>query len=278
MRQLLVCSCFLAGLFAIISGSVAADPVVTQQPARPSPVPVEIIQNAEESRHTEAREIKTDQHDSDDLAVQLRQAEAAESQAVASWITVVLGVIGSFFLYLTFRETRRTTVAAIQSSEISQREFLSTHRPRLLIRNIVMEKDEATSLQLNVGVPVQLSFNIVNTGETKGTIIESLSAAVLTASSILPIGENFTAASDEFNDVVLESGEAFGFTYTTSIIPASVNEIIEIDKGLKKIFLSGYFLYTDASEIKRGTGFCRVYDPLTRHFKLVDAPDFEYQD
>lgn len=55
-----------------------------------------------------------------DLDAQLRMAQAAERMLDLTWWQLSLGVVGTLFLLLTLRETRRSTIAALHAVRAQQ--------------------------------------------------------------------------------------------------------------------------------------------------------------
>lgn len=81
------------------------------------PFPVRVVESPSEAADRQAREAKTDKHDTEDLDAQIRAATAAEKQVGIGLGATALSFVGMVLLIWTLFETRRTAKAAEQASK-----------------------------------------------------------------------------------------------------------------------------------------------------------------
>jgi hypothetical protein len=121
-------------------------PAVKEQPARATdtkayptenaPLPVRIIEGESDTKHTQAREAKSDQHDAEDLQTQKRAADAAEKQIFPAWLGAILTFFGTLLIVWSLREARRANVIAQNAIAQSERHASISLRAYLSVRPI----------------------------------------------------------------------------------------------------------------------------------------------
>jgi hypothetical protein len=90
------------------------------RPTLQSPLPVRIIQGADEAEDAKTHETKSDNHDAEDLKAQQKAADAAEKQILPSWLGAILSFLGTVLIVWSLCESRqanRIARAALEQSE-----------------------------------------------------------------------------------------------------------------------------------------------------------------
>jgi hypothetical protein len=201
------------------------------------------------------------------------QQPAAEERLASytGWLMAFTGVlaVGTLGLFL---------VAWRQGKQI-EREFLATHRPRLVLRHLTFVGNTTKDLpdpplfrieMANVGgvaaadVLLYLVVGTFNTGEPiEGQIIEEIEkAAPLGLVNLIGHGE-----SEIFNVPLLPKGN-------------TVFKHPWIVSGAQSVYFAGYVRYNDPQgNIVHKTGFLRRANLKARSFERVSSlPEFEYAD
>lgn len=173
--------------------------------------------------------------------------------------------------------TGRQTDLAEKQHGLQRWQYLTTHRPKLIIRRISL--DEGTPIGIPIGMLWKIQFIIANVGGSHATIIES-NATFLKFDDGLPAIPPF---SKEVNTVKIPDREA-GQSDPPEFLhldTATINTLCQYQghgnsKGAFHFF--GYIQYQDDLEIVRRMAFCRRYDVITKRFSKVDDPEYEYSD
>lgn len=194
------------------------------------------------------------------------------------WLVYITGALVAATLGLmcyTARLWRETQ----ESIKLARAEFLSTHRPKIIVRAIY--RDDAPN---NEQQPApQVTFSIANVGSTPATIFE-ISATVMSIdwdlcarpayapsakhNTVIHIGNPLPITIPIQDDVAAQQDMASGFYQGNSAF----------DTSKESICCFGYILYRDSIERIYRTAFLRRYNPSTSHWDKVDDPDYEYQD
>lgn len=159
-----------------------------------------------------------------------------------------------------------------------KKEFLASHRPRFIVRNVTMKPQSHPSLPVEPGKPLQIEWVVVNVGATPAAIIEGNATRLIGGKSF----EARTPYSPERNHmkgISLTPGEAYTFVLTADEIDfQNVGKMSTIRDGEQIIYFFGFLVYIDNIGIKRRTAFCRKYDYRAERFTIVEDPDYEYKD
>jgi hypothetical protein len=149
-------------------------------------------------------------------------------------------------------------------------DFISTHRPRVIVRSIVLSWKEETLQAIDV--------HVVNIGVNAGIIKEFGCQLVRRRNTTwLTVGDWNPVA---IQPIRLTSGERHIFS-AASVIQYGDHELFEDaadTEGLIRICAVGAIRYADENGVVRETGFLRNYDPESDTF--VRSPDQgeEYED
>jgi hypothetical protein len=81
----------------------------------------------------------------------------------------------------------------------------------------------------------------------------------------------------DFHDGPLSVGEGMKkrIQDKTSLAPS---DLADIEKKKVVLHVVGHVAYSDRAGITRQTGFFRYYDAEKRRFRVIDDPEYEYQD
>lgn len=211
-----------------------------------------------------------------------RLADYTGALAIFTAALVALAVLEVFFLAKTDAIAKRHAdnaekqmllagkQADIQEKqkEISRLQFLTTHRPKIKIR------------QLNKGVAsvtdgLAFTYMAVNFGEANASLVEHNRTIIFsTAARGTLVNESKTKESLHG---VLAPGE---FVVVKFREPEITNPAFaaQINSGEIPICIFGYFAYADDLGKVRRTGFYRQYQGGVRRFVAIDDPEFEYAD
>jgi len=178
--------------------------------------------------------------------------------------TIVLAIGSSVQAWLT-REAIR----------VAREEFISSHRPRIVLRDV----DMASAAEGH-----EIYYMLANSGDTRGTIIESW----VIAESVPPdkLARNLRSfGHDDLGRLVFAAGEMKDLTYRCptdvawllATYSAAGKQHIDTTK-LWNLYFAGAILYSDDAGNLRRSVFRRRWDFERECFCRVDNPDQEYAD
>lgn len=214
------------------------------------------------------------------------------------FVTALASVAVAWFtatLYWASVEQGRLTQ---QSIDLARQEFVSTHRPRIILR-------EAIIGSVLEGEPIHTILNIANIGETDGSIVcSTVDLEIVNMSSpdrlfmlgsvephnelgkiFLRPGESRLIGWDQLNkrdrSPPAPNWEANKFKIKTYIGPGTGPDGFSTRRTGRdfEIHLCGQFIYEDRAGIHRRTAFRRRLVPeRQRFYRLQDEPDLDYAD
>jgi hypothetical protein len=237
----------------------------TQQPAasdqrgtEQSPAFVKIIPAPKTAAEAEAdRREREDKNQSDWWLVKLTGALAL----IGFLQLVVFGWQGV--------QLKRTVSAAKEATELGNREFIATHRPRIIVRLIQGPFDDGVE-------PEFVWITVANVGETPATItaIGSDLARRKGRNGWLPPG--LSADARDVTPSTLESGERLTFKAAVHTV---TNDITIAAAAWDDVELCavGQIRYQDGNGRKLEMAFLRIHDG-EGNFTPSDSPEDEYQD
>jgi hypothetical protein len=167
-----------------------------------------------------------------------------------------------------------------QSIKLAREEFVSTHRPRIILR-------EAIIGSVLEGEPVSIHFHVANIGETKWTIIRSSVSVEVVSVDRLMLHPS-VEVKDDLGKIELGPGgavllkfqgetpkwEAEKFKMKASQTTAGV-----IERRDFKILFCGQLVYLDQNGTPRRTAFRRELIPeRQRFYRIPNEPDLDYGD
>ena len=195
-------------------------------------------------------------------------------------VTAIATVFVAGFTWTLWRTSKSQGSLAQQSIDLARKEFISTHRPRIILR-------AAYTGDLKEGHIIPIRLHIANIGETKGKIVSSTLRITEMPGDQRPAGGAPFELENFMDQTELEAGGSM-------LMPAGLSvPKWNADRFLKKwrmttegpqpyrtfqIWLTGQMIYIDDLGIPRRTSFYRVLDPERQRFYTVDEPDLDYAD
>jgi len=185
------------------------------------------------------------------------------------WLTSAI-VLMAIFTAGLWRSTSKLWKASENQIKLARNAFNATHRPRIVVRRMGVE--------LVKDAPIIVEFTIVNTGEEKvikcswNTVIMLLNVAGGVHGQL-----HYETDTADFHNGPLGVGEGTKkwIEDKTSLAPS---DFADIEKKKVVLHVVGYVAYTDRAGVTRQTGFFRYYDAEKQRFRVIDDPEYEYQD
>ncbi len=189
--------------------------------------------------------------------------------------TIALGV----FTYLLWRETRRAVVDTAGGLEIANKTYISAHRPRLIVRDILGLLPPAQNLTKG-RIFVSIFASICNNGDTDARIVQS----TIMFDLLKTPGPMITPKSDGEQDIDvpgwIKPGEHHTFTITSLRHSWNSETAASYDTDEQGFFFCGHIIYEDRLGTRRHTAFRRRYSPIGQRFYKIyeNDNDHEYAD
>ena len=162
--------------------------------------------------------------------------------------------------------------------QLAREEFISSHRPKIILRSITIEPPSHSALPIEEGKPIKIQGAVVNVGDTPTEIVDS-NLTILVGGTMFHARTPFGSTSNNLNDIKLVPGGAYTFWITADHIDfTNSSQIASLNRHEKIIYFFGFIMYRDGIGNIRRTAFCRKYIPETECFDIVDNPDYEYTD
>jgi hypothetical protein len=224
-------------------------------------------------------------------------AESADDRIAkyTLWLAILTGalvVVSTFQGYFLIRSDRTARIAAEtarKSTETAQAEFIATHRPRIRVRNIVVNSpqsaDGRTFEPFAPGQIVSGQFFIANVGGSRADILDG-HCTVFWSREGLPMRRPYEGRDDNLQAMgrTLLSGQSTTALFRSDRpIESEASQTVgrSIAHGFK-LYVMGWVTYADRNNDVWRTGFCHEYVPTggfsPPRFFPVDDPDYEYQD
>jgi len=153
-------------------------------------------------------------------------------------------------------------------TEISRQQFLATHRPRIIMRNVYMT---------DVAEQLAIHYTLVNTGGSDATIVNSRFYAESIPQYIFMRDADCSDHS-ELGEIILVAGDGRAFEYQIPDVDSAIWNITAFynDSINTLICFVGSVRYTDSFGNIRTSVFRRRFDGSG--FCKTDNPDHEYTD
>ena len=203
------------------------------------------------------------------LTLVMRTIERLRGLSHDDWLTFSTVLIAVFTASLWW-STRRLWKAGERQIRLARDEFNATHRPLVSIRRMgtVFFPNE----------PIKIEFTIVNAGDAAITGF-SCNTIILYLKGIgaihgVPIFDPNTAST---SDASLQIGEGKNIQVLEAA-NLDPKQLKDITSGSEILHLIGYVVYRDKVGTTRRAGFFRYYDRERRRFRVIDDPEYEYQD
>jgi hypothetical protein len=249
---------------------------------KPSPRTMEISQPQQQEPSRSDPPSTTDQHGTEQFPFVVKiipppktEREAAPDAAdrntkttngwgVLDINTAILAAIGALQLGVFLWQG----IQLKRSVDIGNREFIATHRPRLVVRFT-----QSDAIKPNEKAGVQLIVDNAGASDAHVMAMAGDIGQKRGADWIPP----WVWPNGVPEERLLKAGERSIFKVTATW-PLSVGDIAEIESGRNKLMLVGAFKYRDGNNVVRYTGFYREFNWEEREFrKIIPTPDKEYE-
>lgn len=164
---------------------------------------------------------------------------------------------------------RESSLAAKQSVRLAREEFISTHRPKIILRDAICTDNE-------IGNQIVVSYTLVNIGETRARIVLWGAEVQLITNEAFDLPQTPSMAEgwhEGFGGAVLEPGEErTGKHYSICHWRTDDGSRHGYEEQRRGLFFCGHLVYEDDRNIRRHTAFWRKYDLTTSRFYLVNHP------
>jgi hypothetical protein len=185
--------------------------------------------------------------------------------AVTAVATVFIGIFTLVLTIVSGGQARLTR----QAIELANKEYISSHRPRIILRHVIFDAEE-------------IVFWLVNVGDTAATIVESRLRAefIEEGTRLRPIHSH---TYNDLGPLVFEGGETKGLTYPVSSGFSYAIKNPTTPSGMGGLrgscYFAGSLIYVDKNRVKRQSAFRRRWDAEGMTFvRLQDERDQEYAD
>ncbi len=203
----------------------------------------------------------------------------ADYNRALDWLTLGLVVANIALWWVTWRSGKRQLSISAQQTDIQRKQhaleqlqYFTSHRPRIILRDVHWEKG-------------QVFYILTNVGGTKATIIEAWIMV-----EFLPDGRALrplrSFGHDDLGRLVFEAGEMKDLTYVIpGVTGMSADDMMRvgIEEGLisGQGYFTGTIVYEDDVGIKRRAVFRRRWNVEGKSFARLDPAqerDNEYSD
>jgi hypothetical protein len=176
------------------------------------------------------------------------------------------------FLIRADRTARISSDAAKLAVELGTKEFISTHRPKIILRDLHIQGND-------------VFYMLVNIGATQATVVESwiMGEFVAIGDPTRPLRSfghgdlgDMSFAGGEIKDLTYPMPSEMGFSIR---FPDTSHIIVDGKKPVDgDFYFTGAILYADDLGIRRRSVFRRRWHRHSNSFVRVDDPDQEYAD
>jgi predicted Holliday junction resolvase-like endonuclease len=174
--------------------------------------------------------------------------------------------------------------AARQSAEAARESIMLTHRPRVVVRSVIVAWEHILTRGVSVKRLNETGFDdgqlggafyLVNVGNQPATVIGL--EQYLSFDVYLPLERPYESGTNQqIVAIKLKPGEACKLPFRPkAIVTGDQTEVIQFGKPMCAI---GRIMYVDELGNRRETGFARQFRPSQQRFVAVDDPDYEYAD
>jgi hypothetical protein len=185
-------------------------------------------------------------------------------------LTGALALIG-FLQLLVFGwqgiQLKRTVSATKEAAELGNKEFISTHRPRIAVYGLNFGGD------VTKNEPVPISFRYVNSGDSDAQVTGFGTKLVRLTDAMLPSGIEFK--HQEMKPPVEVPSGMHGFRLTPDTIEPGI-VVASGAFGSERLVCVGYVAYRDGNGTRRQMGFCREFDSAAGRWIILQDDEYEY--
>jgi len=187
---------------------------------------------------------------------------------------VLIGVGGIVVGIYTLQNISRQT-------DLLQKEFVVTHRPKLIIRIVWLEKGTVVGVLGQADKPWTVHYIIANTGGSRARV-SGMSVNIIVFDHGLPPRYLFYRENPGSDDFFIEAGEQkpFSMALPDQMVAwlKTFNQSRHIFRDANFIYFTGCIPFYDNNGLMRFTGFCRHYEVEIGRFSVFADPDYEYSD
>jgi hypothetical protein len=199
---------------------------------------------------------------------------ARNPEAVAAGVGAIATIFIAIFTFTLKRSTDKLWVAGKDQLKLARAEFISSHRPRIILRDVHLEGR-------------QVFYMLINTGDTDATIVESWILGEFVPDGV-PIRPLRSFGHDDLGRLVLAAGETRDLTYDLPgdigfaiMFPDSRRIGIEGPPVFGQRYFAGTIVYADDLGVRRRSVFRRIWVDDRHAFVRLTAElerDHEYAD
>jgi hypothetical protein len=215
------------------------------------------------------------------LLIQVAKILNDYGPAISAAATVAIAAF-TWTLWLATTEQGRLTQ---QSIDLARDEFISTQRPRIIIRQIAIWHPAGFDNFIN-GEPFQFIADekirgrvfIANVGATRA-MVDFFCNIFYWKEPSFPMLYPYDTLEilRQEPPIILEGGRRMTL-HGLAGGPLSKSVIDNIGIEKTKLYVMGWVRYRDDRNVIRETRFCRLWNNSERRFTVVDNPDYEYSD
>jgi hypothetical protein len=186
-------------------------------------------------------------------------------------VTAIATVFVAGFTWTLYRTSSEQGDLTRQSIDLARQEFISTHRPKIIVRNV-------SSQGYVSGMPIPVTFTYTNIGDTPAKIDAVEAAVILILSNrIIPRGIAPTACNYDKGELI--SGDS-GTVTQASRDNMDYEHSFGLHSGTRMLCVVGCIHYSDGNGVRRTTGFARCSDisdgRIFAAFTPINDPEYEY--
>lgn len=162
---------------------------------------------------------------------------------------------------------------------LARDEFISSHRPKLVVRNVHIIREFKE--EWPVGSPLGVNFEIANVGGTPTHIVGTEMSIAFIAGGLLPSPRNPRQgqyAMPGWENFEIKPGALVQQWYGSPEAVFKAEHFTRFHSNYHGLFFVGHILYEDRSEIVRRTSFCRRFDGERAFWRKAEYYDYEHQD
>ena len=219
--------------------------------------------------------------------------------AIFTAVLAIVSIVQGIFLFRAEKISRRMI-------EFTAKEFITNHRPRLRVRNIVVRPAYEGIFGIKTNSIIQgVARTLLGDGKhvTGQLYISNVggSQAEITGVKVcvewyqrvrndlarseyfdgLPMERCYEGINPDVVTITLKAGESTPMPFQSDEPMDKAGNIMydKADNGhYWDMFVLGFVEYKDSSGIKRRTAFCRKYDCRRYCFVAVENPDYEHEE
>ena len=198
---------------------------------------------------------------------------AANLYCVYLWANIIgvgVALVALCFIY-------RSASAAKEAADATKQALFLTHRPRVIVRNIVIPELAKLNRQTPMNQWTQMLsgyYTLANTGGLPATINRAIEGVWIQGG--LPMERPDRDNAGRTLSIRLNPGASKEICLTNIILPE--DDAIGLINGVTNAYLLVQVDYVDDNNTIRHTSACRKFDPTAKRFvKLADS-DYEYAD